>query len=125
MPLGQPVQHRLEVGSTQIGRRTGQQIAPVIFVVLIAVEALLTDALGFFNCNEVIVERGKGSVHLSRIGTFAQRRTEIICQLLRGAVGIGIKCFILAPSGFIPAEINLPGVAAVGAFFVAGHKNLP
>lgn len=35
-----------------------------------------------------------------------------------------IKCFILALSGFIPAEINLPGVAAVSAFFVAGHKNL-
>lgn len=32
VPLGQPVQHRLEVGSTQIGRRTGQQIAPVILL---------------------------------------------------------------------------------------------
>ena len=56
VPVGQVVEHLLEVGRAQLRRRDIHQFAPVGLIGRQSVNAFLADALCLFGGNEVIVQ---------------------------------------------------------------------
>ena len=97
----------------------------MIFVVLVAGKAFLADAFGLFYGDEAVVQVGECGAHPGGVCTFTDTGAEVVGQLLGGTVGIGIKDLIFALAVFILAEIDLAGVATVGALFAAGHLSTP
>lgn len=123
MPVGQCIEHLLEVGRTQLRGGNVHQLAPVGLIGGQPVEAFLADTFGLFGCDEVIVQSTQSGLGLLGIHTFGDG----------GAVSFG-SCAGLALRGAVKglelfaaivrfAQIDTIPVAAICAFFILGHKN--
>lgn len=122
MPVGKLIEDTLEIGSFQLPGGQVFERTPAVAVVLVPVEALLPDALGFFDRDQVLVQLAESGFGLLRIEAFAYGSTVLFGQTLSFAVSIGIYCFILALPTRIFAEIDLTGIPAIGSLFGSCHK---
>lgn len=123
VPVGQVVQDLLEVGSFQLPGGHVLQLAPVVAIVGVPVQALLPDALGFFDRDQVVVQLAERRFALLRVQPLAERSAVFG----GGRLGFPLRRTIerlepLGPIGVL-ADVDPIPVAAIGILFVTCHKN--
>lgn len=123
MPVGQIVQHPLEVGGFQLPGGHILQGTPCVAVVLVAGKVFLADTLGLFDRDQVVVQLAQRRVALLRIEALADGST-IFCggrfgfPLRRAVEGLEFLVAVL-----VFPDVHPVAVTAIRVLLVPCHKN--